>query len=309
MALALQIFERLGWEFLARWAHVLAGITWIGLLYYFNFVQVPSFAQMEAAARNNAIDKLASRALWWFRWAAFATFAFGIMLLILLPPGTLTERATRSSTATTSSPPKASSIATGMLLGITMFLNVWGVIWPNQKKVIANARNVQAGGEPDPAAAAAGRKAALASRMNTIFSLPMLFFMIGAAHFFPFDTTPDRAIYWVITLVIWAVLELSALGVIGGFAVGNITNWMFEDHRRSIGVGLGARRLLVHDLGDHLLAGAVAVAPARPRSIDDARLRPGVVRSGRQRPRRVAIRARWSCAVPKSCAPDFTRRT
>ncbi len=71
-----------------------------------------------------------------------------------------------------------------MLLGITMFLNVWGVIWRNQKVVIANARNVLAGGEADPNAAAAGRKAALASRQNTIFSFTMLFFMIGAAHFF-----------------------------------------------------------------------------------------------------------------------------
>ena len=76
------------------------------------------------------------------------------------------------------------SIATGILLGLTMFVNVWGVIWPNQKIVIANARNVQAGGEADPAAAAAGRKAALASRQNTIFSFTMLMFMVGTAHFF-----------------------------------------------------------------------------------------------------------------------------
>jgi hypothetical protein len=59
-----------GLEFLMRWAHVLAGITWIGLLYYFNFVQVPAFAELDAGARNQAVDKLASRALWWFRWAA-----------------------------------------------------------------------------------------------------------------------------------------------------------------------------------------------------------------------------------------------
>ena len=71
------------------------------------------------------------------------------------------------------------SIFTGILLALTMFLNVWLVIWPNQKKVIANARNVQAGGEADPDAAAAGRKALLASRMNAIFSLPMLMFMVG----------------------------------------------------------------------------------------------------------------------------------
>src|SRR4030088_3043016 len=80
--LAVNIFDREpGLAFLARWAHVLVGITWIGLLYYFNFVQVPAFAEMEAAARNNAIDKLASRALWWFRWAAVATLVTGILIL------------------------------------------------------------------------------------------------------------------------------------------------------------------------------------------------------------------------------------
>ncbi len=75
MALAdvIIIISRNGGAFVSRWLHVIVGITWIGLLYYFNFVQVPAFAEMEAAARNNAVDKLASRALWWFRWAAAAT--------------------------------------------------------------------------------------------------------------------------------------------------------------------------------------------------------------------------------------------
>jgi len=237
MALALQIFERGGWYFLARWAHIVAGITWIGLLYYFNFVQVPSFAQMEASARNNAIDKLASRALWWFRWAALATFLFGIMLLAL---GNFGNKGYAMFHGDYFKSPEGVAIATGILLGVTMFLNVWGVIWPNQKKVIANACNVQAGGEADPAAADAGRRAALASRMNTIFSFPMLFFMVGAAHFFDtsFLTGSDRGIYWGITLLIWVVLELNALGVIGGRAAGNITNWMYETHQRAIGTGL-----------------------------------------------------------------------
>jgi uncharacterized membrane protein len=237
MALALQIFERGGWYFLARWAHIVAGITWIGLLYYFNFVQVPSFAQMEASARNNAIDKLASRALWWFRWAALATFLFGLLLLSLQKFGNNGYAMFHGDYFKL---PEGVAIATGILLGVTMFLNVWGVIWPNQKKVIANARNVQAGGEADPAAADAGRRAALASRMNTIFSFPMLFFMVGAAHFFDtsFLTGSDRGIYWGITLLIWVVLELNALGVIGGRAAGNITNWIYETHQRAIGTGL-----------------------------------------------------------------------
>src|SRR5215467_3861090 len=85
---ALDIFSRGGYAYLSRWLHVVVGITWIGLLYYFNFVQVPAFAEMEAAARNNAIDKLASRALWWFRWAAVATVATGILILLFQQQGT-----------------------------------------------------------------------------------------------------------------------------------------------------------------------------------------------------------------------------
>jgi uncharacterized membrane protein len=234
---ALDIFDNYGLNFLSRYAHVLAGITWIGLLYYFNFVQVPAFAQLDAGARNQAVDKLATRALWWFRWAAAATFLFGLLIgFIPLSSGGkgafLTEGYFKS--------PAGISIATGMLLGITMFLNVWGVIWRNQKKVIANARNVLAGGEADPTAADAGRATLLASRMNTIFSLPMLLFMLGTSHFFGtggYSTDSDRVVYWIITAVIWGVLELSCLGVIGGKGQ-NITNWIYEDHKRSIAAGV-----------------------------------------------------------------------
>jgi uncharacterized membrane protein len=235
MNLALEIFKNEGLNFAARWAHVLTGITWIGLLYYFNFVQVPAFADLDAGARNQSVDKLASRALWWFRWAAAATFGFGI-LLGLIPEvsggdGMFTETDFFKHA-------DGVAIATGMLFGITMFLNVWGVIWRNQKVVIANARNVLAGGEADPNAAAAGRKALLASRQNTVFSFVMLFFMIGAVHFFPlYNTGSDRGIYWAITVVVWLAFELNCLGVIGGTGQ-NITNWMYEKHINAIGVGL-----------------------------------------------------------------------
>src|SRR3954451_470476 len=171
---ALDIFSRGGYAFLSRWAHVLVGITWIGLLYYFNFVQVPAFAEMEGAARNNAIDKLASRALWWFRWAAVATVVSG--LLILGFQKQLDDMDYFKA-------PQGMAIATGILLALTMFVNVWGIIWRNQKIVIANARNVQAGGEADPNAADAGGTALLASQRYKSFSLPMLVFMVGTAHF------------------------------------------------------------------------------------------------------------------------------
>jgi uncharacterized membrane protein len=234
--LGLDIFDNYGLTFIARWAHVIAGITWIGLLYYFNFVQVPAFAQLDAGARNQAIDKLASRALWWFRWAALATFLFGLLIYALQDTGDGRLLWDMDYYKT----PPGLSIITGMLLGTTMFLNVWGVIWRKQKVVIANARNVQAGGEPDPAAAEAGRAALLASRMNTIFSFPMLLFMLATGHFFGFggyDTSSDRGIYWIVTLILWGVLELNCLGVIGGKGQ-NITNWIYEDHKRAIGAGL-----------------------------------------------------------------------
>ncbi len=229
---ALDIFSKEGFAFLSRWSHVVVGITWIGLLYYFNFVQVPAFAEMEGAARNNAIDKLASRALWWFRWAAVATVVSGLLILGF-------QEQLDDMSYFKSAPGMA--IATGILLALTMFVNVWGIIWRNQKIVIANARNVQAGGEADPAAAGAGRKALLASRMNTIFSLPMLVFMVGTQHF-PYDKVSfepsgsKRAIYWAIMLVVWIAFELNALGKIGGTAPGG-TRVIYDTHKNAIITG------------------------------------------------------------------------
>ena len=226
------LFKHFGLEFLFRWAHVVVGIMWIGLLWYFNFVQVPAFAAMDAAARNDATDKLASRALWWFRWAAAATFVFGIVLLLLI----LGDYPKDSDYFKSG---QGMSITAGMLFGITMFLNVWGVIWVNQKVVIANARNVQAGGTANPDAPAAARRSALASRQNTVFSFPMIFFMVGAAHFSGsnFDTTSDRWVWYVVVVVAWALLELNCLGVIGGTGQ-NRSNWIYENHKRAIGASL-----------------------------------------------------------------------
>jgi uncharacterized membrane protein len=239
MALAdvIIIISRGGEAFVSRWLHVIVGITWIGLLYYFNFVQVPAFAEMEGAARNNAIDKLASRALWWFRWAAVATVLSGLSILAFSGGNGAKVELTNGDYWKSV---QGMSIATGILLALTMFFNVWLVIWPKQKIVIANARNVQAGGEADPAAAAAGRKALLASRMNAIYSFTMLFFMVGTAHLVGevggFKTLPssgDRATYWIIAVVIWLVLELNALGVIGGTAPGGL-NWIYDSHKNAL---------------------------------------------------------------------------
>jgi len=230
-----EIFTQSGGEFLSRWGHYLSGVTWIGLLYYFNFVQVPSFAQFEAWPRTESIAKLVPRALWWFRWAAVLTVLSGISIMAFQPEEPLTN-------VDYFKIPQGISIATGVLFGLTMFANVWLVIWPNQRKVIASAQGVQAGREADPNAAAAGRKALLASRTNALFSIPVLFFMAATSHFVSrpgFEQSPessDRLTYWIVILVMWLVLELNALGVLGGTGPSPIRKYL-ETHRATIIAG------------------------------------------------------------------------
>lgn len=216
MLLASDLFTRDGLgQFGFRWLHILAGIMWIGLLYFFNVVQVPAYATFEqppneaigGKARLIAIDKVTRKALWWFRWAAVGTFLTGILIV------GLTEK------YFSNNPGVANAIIiTGMLLGTIMLLNVWGVIWRCQKVVLANAANVLNGGQPDPDAAAAGRKAVMASRQNAIFSVSMLWFMVARGHgFVAYGSanlgTGKGFAYWIIVLAIIAILELNALGL------------------------------------------------------------------------------------------------
>src|SRR6478735_6843328 len=216
MLLASDLFTRDGLgQFAFRWLHIVAGITWIGLLYFFNLVQVPAYAQFElppnestgGRARLIALDKVTRKALWWFRWAAVGTFLTGIIIV------GLTEKYFSNNGGVSNA-----AIITGMLLGTIMLLNVWGVIWRNQKVVLANAANVLVGGEPNPAAAGAGRKALMASRQNTVFSVTMVWFMVFRTHGAPLYArdlgSGNGAVYWIITLLIIAVLELNALGLL-----------------------------------------------------------------------------------------------
>ena len=143
------------YNMLFRWGHILFGITWIGLLYYFNFVQTEYVKEAEDDAKTDVIAKLAPRALWWFRGAAFFTFLTGLVLLYFIHMRLNLD------------------IILGLTMGTLMMLNVWGIIWPNQKVVI---------GIKEGDASLAGPKAALASRTNTLFSLPMLYFMVSSAH-------------------------------------------------------------------------------------------------------------------------------
>lgn len=192
--------------FLLRWIHFLAGITWIGLLYYFNFVQTPFFAETEAPVRSGAIQKLVPRALWWFRWGAMFTFLAGILIYMqkLADLGGGVFYTTSYGLA----------ITTGGLMGTIMFLNVWLVIWPNQKVVIASTMQVAQGGQALPEAAARARRGALASRTNTLFSIPMLFFMGAASHYTSLigQTTSGSATgLLIIVVVIAALVEANAL--------------------------------------------------------------------------------------------------
>ncbi len=223
-------------NFFMRYLHVLVGIAWIGLLYYFNLVQVPALATYgdEAKARNITLDRVARRALWWFRWAAIATLGTGI--LITGQPdywqNFLNWEGANAMNA------KNASITVGMIYAITMAANVWMVIWKNQKVVLANAVNLLNGGQADPNAAAAGRRALLASRQNMIFSVSMLWFMVGTAHFYGEsfkDATSSSALtYVVVAVVIGAVLQLNALGKLGGTAATNKLLWPYESHKNAL---------------------------------------------------------------------------
>ncbi len=231
----MELFTQEGLAFLTRWLHVLAGIAWIGLLYYFNLVQVPAFAEYgdEARARNISIDKLARRGLWWFRWAAIVTLVFGLLII------GVTENYMQDfmSDVDTNDTAHDAAIFVGMILGILMAANVWMVIWKNQKVVLANAANVLSGGEANAEAPASGRRALLASRQNLIFSIPMLFFMVGAAHFYggAFDGGAGGAwTFVIIASVITAVLELNCLGKLGGTAATNKLLWPYESHKNAI---------------------------------------------------------------------------
>lgn len=168
----------------ARWLHIVAGVMWIGLLYYFNFVQVPALGQATAEANSGgpggaAITKyVAPRALFWFRYAALVTWLTGAYYLAVSPytlHGAFTLGLGLAEPA-----PSVTYIGFGAWLGTIMLLNVWGLIWPNQKKILGIVPAT------DEQKARARRVAFLASRTNTMLSIPMLMFMQAGAHGLPF---------------------------------------------------------------------------------------------------------------------------
>ncbi len=194
-----------GWQFLFRWIHFLAGITWIGVLYYFNFIQTPFFGtDLGGQARGFVTRGLVPNALWWFRWGAMFTFISGWLIIFMrlhqgvaLTDGYMTR------------------ILTGGIMGSFMWFNVWFVIWPIQQKVIASANAVAGGGEADPEAAALAPKAANASRTNTLFSIPMLFFMASASHLVSFNNGTNDMMYWIAAAILILLVEVNGISAPG----------------------------------------------------------------------------------------------
>jgi uncharacterized membrane protein len=220
-------------EMFLRWFHFLAGITWIGMLYFFNLVNVNLMKALDAPTKGKVIPQLMPRALFWFRWGAVGTVFIGIwyymiilsreplvgrifgtwlavvivawlLIFLLLRPisGALNNGyliallvaiivslmawCVLHFNATPDSSNRALSIGVGGGMGVIMLLNVWGIIWPHQKRIIAWTKaNAESGTPVPPESAKLARRAFLASRMNAWLSLPMLFFM-GAASHFPF---------------------------------------------------------------------------------------------------------------------------
>jgi uncharacterized membrane protein len=161
------------WRFLFRWLHVLSGVMWIGLLWYFNFVQIPNMPNIPDEQKPAISKVIAPAALFWFRWAAMATIFTGLILALLND-----YLGSAIFLGLTDGVAKHTAIGIGMWLGIIMWFNVWFVIWPNQKRALGL---VEASADEK---AASARKAMLFSRANTLLSIPMLYAMVAAQNLY-----------------------------------------------------------------------------------------------------------------------------
>lgn len=172
-------FDKPFWAFVFRWAHVISGVMWIGLLWYFNFVQIPTMPKIPDELKPAVGKFIAPEALFWFRWAAMSTIVTGLILAWL---NNYLVQAVTIGAVNSFAVPGHIAIGVGMWLGAIMWFNVWFVIWPNQQKAL----NI-GGKHPDLAAdakAKAARTAMLFSRTNTVLSIPMLFAMVAAQGLF-----------------------------------------------------------------------------------------------------------------------------
>ena len=163
------------WPFLFRWLHVISGVMWIGLLWYFNFVQIPNMPKIPDEQKPAIGKVIAPAALFWFRWAAMATLVTGLILAMF---NGYFASAVLIGINEGFAVPKHTMIGIGMWLGTIMWFNVWFVIWPNQKRALGIVET-----DADTKAKSA-RTAMLFSRTNTLLSIPMLFAMVSAQNLF-----------------------------------------------------------------------------------------------------------------------------
>ena len=165
--------DQLFWSWLFRYLHVISGVMWIGLLWYFNFVQIPSMPKIPDEQKPAITKVIAPAVLFWFRWAALSTIITGLIVAYL--NGYIHEALVLG---IGSGGGKSTAIGIGMWLGLIMAFNVWVIIWPNQKKVLGIVE-----ASPEEKATSA-KKALLASRTNTLLSLPMLLCMVMAQNLY-----------------------------------------------------------------------------------------------------------------------------
>ncbi|HEX8525758.1 urate hydroxylase PuuD [Allosphingosinicella sp.] len=163
-----EVMDGYYWAQVMRFLHVFAGVLWIGLLYYFNFVQIPTMPQVPPELKPGVTRFIAPRALFWFRWAALATVLLGFLVAEMSRSGYAADALTLQDGYRT--------IGIGMWLGLIMAANVWFVIWPNQKRALGIVT------VDDSAKARSATTAMMASRINFILSLPMLYCMVAQTH-------------------------------------------------------------------------------------------------------------------------------
>lgn len=166
-------FDMAWWTFFVRWLHVLCGVMWIGILWYFNFVQIPNMPNIPDEQKPAIGKVIAPAALFWFRWGAMGTIITGLILAWM--NGYIVDAI---ALGLTDGAPKHTAIGIGMWLGAIMWFNVWMIIWPNQKRALGIVEAA------DDVKAASARTAMLFSRTNTMLSVPMLFAMVAAQNLF-----------------------------------------------------------------------------------------------------------------------------
>lgn len=205
----LALLSKSGIYFLLKWSHFIFGIAWIGMLWYFNFVQGPFFAETDANTKTAATQKLVPRALWYFRWGAAFTVLSGLLLIGLKYHIASGGMISFGEWLRTDWPVR---IYPGIIMGLVMAANVWFVIWPRQKKAIAAANGEKVENLPVLA-----RRAFLASRTNTLFSIGLLFFMAAGANLGTVvNPAASIGLYYLVITVLVALFEINALVATNG---------------------------------------------------------------------------------------------